>query len=134
VVYSTSPPLPVVAAASAALAVSQREAWRRPHLWSLVDRLGAALGVAAASPIIPLVVGSEEAALSAAGALLRLGFHVPAIRPPTVPAGTCRLRVSLSAAHSAADVDALVAAIRSCGLRFAPLAVPPSAARPAARL
>lgn len=118
VVYSTALPLPVVAAAQAALAASQREAWRRQHLWGLVDQLGDGLGVRAESPIIPLVVGAEATALSLAGQLLRKGFHVPAIRPPTVPAGTCRLRVSLSAAHSRADVDDLIAAVRDCGATF----------------
>jgi 8-amino-7-oxononanoate synthase len=61
-------------------------------------------------------VGGESEALAASAALLRDGFHVPAIRPPTVPAGTCRLRVALSAAHSAADVAALAAALRRCGV------------------
>ena len=50
--------------------------------------------------------------------LLRRGFHVPAIRPPTVPPGTSRLRVSLSAAHSDDDVRDLIEALRACNLRF----------------
>lgn len=53
-------------------------------------RLGAGLGVPAASPIVPLVIGGEAAALAASAALLARGFHVPAIRPPTVAAGTSR--------------------------------------------
>ena len=97
-------------------------------MWALRARLSAALGVPAHSPVVPLVVGPEAETMAAARALLGAGFHVGAIRPPTVPAGTCRLRVSLSAAHSAADVDALAAAVRACGLRFAaPL---PHLARP----
>ena len=57
------------------------------------------------------VLGSEERALAASDALLAEGLLVPAIRPPSVPPGTCRLRVALSAAHSHADVARLVAAL-----------------------
>lgn len=84
-VYSTALPLPVVAAAHAALRVARREPWRRRHLRALAQQLGASLGVRAASPIIPLVFGSEGAALAASAQLLARGLHVPAIRPPTVP-------------------------------------------------
>ncbi|GLI60844.1 hypothetical protein VaNZ11_003055 [Volvox africanus] len=107
-VYSTSLPVPVVEAAGAALRVSQRESWRRTHVWSLVHRLGTGLGVPALSPVVPLVVGPEGPTLELSSRLLREGLHVPAIRPPTVPPGTCRLRVSLSAAHSYDDVDELI--------------------------
>ena len=68
------------------------------------------------SPIIPLVVGSEEAALGAAEQLQQHGFLVPAIRPPTVPAGTARLRVALSAAHTLDDVSALTRALARAGV------------------
>lgn len=115
-VYSTALPVPVVAAASEALRVSSREAWRRTHLWQLVNRLGTALGVPAQSPIIPVVLGRESATLQAGRALLRAGLHVPAIRPPTVAPGSCRLRISLSAEHTHADVDELVAAMRESGV------------------
>lgn len=63
------------------------------------------------TPIVPVVLGDEAAALAAAAALLDQGLLVPAIRPPTVPAGTCRLRVALSAAHRTDDVARLVAAL-----------------------
>ena len=66
------------------------EGWRRAHLWSLAAHLGSLLDVPALSPIIPLVLGGEEAALEASMRLLEGGRHVPAIRPPTVPPGTCR--------------------------------------------
>lgn len=107
-VYSTSLPTPVVAAAHEALRVSQDEPWRRDHLWRLVRRLGDGMGVRADSPIVPLIVGSEDAALSAMSGFLDMGMHVPAIRPPTVAPGTSRLRISLSAAHSVEDVDRCV--------------------------
>jgi 8-amino-7-oxononanoate synthase len=63
------------------------------------------------SPIVPVVLGDEAAAVAAADALLAQGLLVPAIRPPTVPVGTSRLRVTLSAAHTDAQVDRLVAAL-----------------------
>ena len=63
------------------------------------------------SPIIPVVFGDERATLDASAALLDQGMLVPAIRPPTVPAGTSRLRIALSAAHTDAQIDALADAI-----------------------
>jgi 8-amino-7-oxononanoate synthase len=63
------------------------------------------------SPIIPVVLGSEQAALAASAALLEQGLWVPAIRPPTVAPGTARLRVTVSAAHAEADVERLAAAL-----------------------
>jgi 8-amino-7-oxononanoate synthase len=63
------------------------------------------------TPIVPVIVGDEAAALAAAARLLERGLLVPAIRPPTVPAGTSRLRVALSAAHTPAQVDELVTAL-----------------------
>jgi 8-amino-7-oxononanoate synthase len=63
------------------------------------------------SPIVPVVLGDEARTLGAAAALLDQGMLVPAIRPPTVPAGTSRLRVALSAAHTPSQVDALAAAL-----------------------
>ena len=65
------------------------------------------------TPIQPLVVGDTRAVMDVAEALRERGFWVPAIRPPTVPRGTARLRVSLSAAHTTGDVAALLAALHS---------------------
>lgn len=67
------------------------------------------------TPIVPVVLGEEEAALSAAADLLDRGLLVPAIRPPTVPAGTSRLRIALSAAHTDDQIDRLVAAVAALG-------------------
>jgi len=81
---------------------------------ALVARLRRHVGVVRPghpSPIVPVVVGSEADALAAAHALLDKGILVPAIRPPTVPPGTSRLRVALSAAHTDEQVDMLVAAL-----------------------
>jgi 8-amino-7-oxononanoate synthase len=63
------------------------------------------------TPIQPVMLGGADTAVRASEALLERGFFVAAIRPPTVPADTSRLRVTLSAAHRDADVDALVDAL-----------------------
>lgn len=69
------------------------------------------------SPIVPILVGDEAAALRCAERLLTQGLLVPAIRPPTVPAGTSRLRVALSAAHTEDMVDRLMESLEAIGLR-----------------
>lgn len=68
------------------------------------------------SPIVPIVVGDEDRAVKASAALLERGVFVPAIRPPTVAPGTCRLRVACSAAHTRPMMDQLVAALDALGL------------------
>ncbi len=99
---------------------------RRQHLQALIARLqaglqpGADAGMAAAgwallpssTAIQPLIIGDNAAALAVMAALRERGLWVPAIRPPTVPAGTARLRIALSAAHTVADVDVLIEALR----------------------
>jgi 8-amino-7-oxononanoate synthase len=72
------------------------------------------------SPIVPIVVGAEDAALAASAALLGEGLFVPAIRPPSVPPGTSRLRIALSAAHSDEEVARLAAALARLGLAPGP--------------
>ena len=69
--------------------------------------------LSSSTPIQPLVIGDAREAVRIADALLARGILVPAIRPPTVPAGTARLRVSLSAAHSHVDVAALTSALHA---------------------
>ncbi len=115
--YTTALPPGVAAAASAALRVAQRESWRREQLQARVEQFRA--GAAALrlpvtdsrSAIQPLMVGEASRALRLSRALYELGFWVTPIRPPTVPAGGARLRLTLSAAHSAADVDELLLAL-----------------------
>jgi 8-amino-7-oxononanoate synthase len=115
-VFSTALPLPVVAAARAALRVRRKEPALVARLFAHVRRLAPPLGAAPTTRILPLVLGDEEAALGAADALLARGLLVPAIRPPTVPPGTARLRITLSAAHEEAEVERLAAAITELGL------------------
>jgi len=112
-VYTTGLPPGVVAAATRALELiaTDKELVRRPL--ALAQQFTAALGLpAAASPIVSLVQGGVAAALTAADALRVAGFLVAAIRPPTVPPGTSRLRVTFSAEHTPAQVAALAAAMR----------------------
>jgi 8-amino-7-oxononanoate synthase len=111
--YTTALPEPVAAASRAALALVRSESWRRERLRALVRRFRAAAQAAgvslldSATPIQPVLLGSPAAALAAQRALAAAGFWVVAIRPPTVPAGSARLRVTLSAAHSEAQIEAL---------------------------
>ena len=98
------------AAALAAVEVVQSNEGREltARLAALVERVA---GPGHPSPIIPVILGSEERAQHASAALLEDGLWVPAIRPPTVPVGTSRLRVTLSAAHSDDEVARLCAAL-----------------------
>jgi 8-amino-7-oxononanoate synthase len=119
--YTTALPEPVAAASRAALAIVRSEGWRRERLRALVRRFreaAQAFGVSllhSATPIQPVLLGSPAAALTAQRALAAAGFWVVAIRPPTVPAGSARLRVTLSAAHGEAQVEALAQELgRAC--------------------
>jgi 8-amino-7-oxononanoate synthase len=116
-IYTTALPAAVAEAVRAALPIVRAEQWRRDCLRELVTRFraGAAqLGfklTESETPIQPLLVGESQAALALAAALRARGFLVPAIRPPTVPAGSARLRVSFSAAHTPDQVDRLLDAL-----------------------
>ncbi|HTD13384.1 MAG TPA: 8-amino-7-oxononanoate synthase [Steroidobacteraceae bacterium] len=113
-IYTTALPQPVAAATRAALKVAQSEGWRRERLSELTARFrrtAAAAGVPlspSTTPIQPVVLGSAAAALAAQRSLETAGLWVVAIRPPTVPPGAARLRVTLSAAHTDSEVDELV--------------------------
>jgi len=116
-VYTTASPQPVAAATRKALVIAQRESWRRERVLALTARFRAAarqldlhLGPSE-TPIQPVIFGTADAAVRAQNSLLEAGFLVVAIRPPTVPNGTARLRITLSAEHTEAQVDALVEAL-----------------------
>jgi 8-amino-7-oxononanoate synthase len=116
-IYTTALPQAVAAATRAALALAQKESWRRTRVAALTARFrAAALGAGlplgqSLTPIQPLLLGSAAAALAAQRELEARGFWVVAIRAPTVPPRSARLRVTLSAAHSEAQVDQLVEAL-----------------------
>ncbi|KAF7836329.1 8-amino-7-oxononanoate synthase isoform X1 [Senna tora] len=113
-IFSTAAPVPVAAAAHAAVKVAKMETWRRKAIWNRVKDFRALTGIPVISPIISLIIGSEEKALQASRHLLESGFHVTAIRPPTVPPNSCRLRVALSAAHTREDLEKLTAELSHC--------------------
>lgn len=116
-VYTTALPPAQAAASLAAVRLARHEHWRRERLTALVQRfrtraLGQGLDLMASdTPIQPLRCGDNATALALSAALDAAGFWVTAIRPPTVPEGQARLRITLSAAHADADVDALVDAL-----------------------
>lgn len=122
-IYTTAVPPAQAAAIGAAIEVIRDEPWRRDRLRALSLRVrehAAAAGFAQATagtdghvtPIIPLVVGTPEAALALAEHLRGQGFFAPAIRPPTVPPGSSRVRLSLRADLADGDIDRLCEAIR----------------------
>lgn len=117
-IYTTALAVPVVAAAVAALQMLEQEPERIARLWALADdlrmRLAALSDVSGpfatarpSSHIVPVITGSTELACELAGRLLERGVWAPAIRPPTVPEGTARLRVSLTALHTEPQIDEL---------------------------
>lgn len=117
-IYTTAIPPAVAAATRAALRLLQEEGERREHLHKLVQRFRAgaqALGLElwpSLSAIQPIIVGDDARALRLAEQLRERGYWVSAIRPPTVPEGTARLRVTLSASHTEAQVDGLLEALK----------------------
>jgi 8-amino-7-oxononanoate synthase len=116
-IYTTALPPAIAEATRASLKLIQEESWRREHLHRLVARFreGAKrlqLPVKdSISPIQPLILGTAEAALKVSAQLRACGLFVSAIRPPTVPKGSARLRITFSAGHQFEDVDRLLDAL-----------------------
>ena len=120
-IFATAAPALLASALRASLMVIEQDQWRRAHLQRLIARLrgGLAIGLEGSgwqlshsqTAIQPLLIGANDQALAVMEGLRERGIWVPAIRPPTVPEGTARLRIALSAAHSEADVDQLVEAL-----------------------
>jgi 8-amino-7-oxononanoate synthase len=116
-IYSTALPPPVLGAIDAALDLVPELDGERAHVAALAQRfrLGATtLGFdtgASTTQIVPLIAGSSHAALSLSKRLRDAGYFATAIRPPTVPAGTARLRLAFTAAHGTDDVEGLLNAL-----------------------
>ncbi len=113
-IYTTALPPALAAATLESLDLLREEGWRREHLFALVRRLRAGAGeldlplADSRSAIQPLLVGAADTALRLSAALRERGVLISAIRPPTVPAGTSRLRITLTAAHTEEQVDLLL--------------------------
>lgn len=116
-IYTTAMPPLLAAATSRSLRLIAVETWRRDRLAALIGQFKAGVAdlpwprMPSDTPVQPLLVGSNAEALRLADGLKARGILCPAIRPPTVPKGAARLRISLSAAHSEADVEQLLAAL-----------------------
>ena len=119
-IYTTSQPPALACATLKSLELLRDEHWRREHLAQLVaqfrrgaEHIGLSL-MNSFTPIQPILIGSSARALALSKMLRERGLLVTAIRPPTVPAGSARLRVTLSAAHSEAQVQLLLNALAEC--------------------
>jgi 8-amino-7-oxononanoate synthase len=116
-IYTTASPPALAAALLAGTELLRAEEWRRAQLQKLIARLRVGLDglpwvlMPSQTPIQPLLVGGNDEAVALSEGLRERGIRVPAIRPPTVPQGTARLRISLSAAHDEQDVDQLIEAL-----------------------
>ncbi|BAN52247.1 MULTISPECIES: 8-amino-7-oxononanoate synthase [Pseudomonas] len=119
-IYTTSQPPALACATLKSLELLRHETWRREHLAALIrqfregaQQIGLAL-MDSPTPIQPIMIGDSAQALRLSRMLRERGLLVTAIRPPTVPAGGARLRVTLSAAHSEAQVQLLLNALAEC--------------------
>ncbi|MCP4431605.1 MAG: 8-amino-7-oxononanoate synthase [Gammaproteobacteria bacterium] len=117
-IYTTASPPAISAATLCSLDLVERESWRRHKLAELIEylrqglsRLGFEL-TDSNTPIQPIIVGDNIRALALSDGLFEQGILVSAIRPPTVPQGSARLRITLSAAHEKADIDRLLSALK----------------------
>ena len=119
--FTTAPPPSSAAAAIAALRVMQREPERRARLWANRERLFSGLTQMgftlspSLSPIMPILVGNADTALSFAESLFAEGVYAPAIRPPTVPDATSRIRVTVTSEHTSSHIDQAIIAFQRAG-------------------
>jgi 8-amino-7-oxononanoate synthase len=119
-VYTTAMPAALAEASCASLSILKQEQWRRDHLQDLIQyfrqeaaRLALTI-MPSSTPIQPVLLGEAETALAWSQALEQQGILVTAIRPPTVPKGQARLRITFSASHQTHHVERLLAALANC--------------------
>ena len=125
-IFATAAPAMLASALRASLRLIAQDEWRRRHLQQLIARLRSGLTVGlqgshwqlsdSQTAIQPLLIGRNDEALAVMEGLRLHGIWVPAIRPPTVPEGTARLRIALSAAHTDADIDLLIDALTALAM------------------
>jgi 8-amino-7-oxononanoate synthase len=119
-IYSTALAPALAVAAKKGLRLIETESWRRQCLFERIERFRKGIKqtglpmLDSFSPIQPLIVGSASRAVEISDALLDLGFLITAIRPPTVPKNTSRLRITISANHTENDIDRLIDALLVC--------------------
>jgi 8-amino-7-oxononanoate synthase len=120
-IYTTAPPPAIAAAASAALAIIRQEPQRRTTLWRNREILHTgllAMGFQLTntqSPILPIIVHDPELGTQMSHRLRKEGIWIPAIRPPTVPQGTSRLRVTVTAEHTVEHIERALSALQKVG-------------------
>jgi 8-amino-7-oxononanoate synthase len=116
-IFTTGPAPAAAGAAREGVRVAGEEPWRRERVLRHAERVRAAFAVMgldcgrSAAAIVPALIGDASAAMRASEALLDRGIFVQGIRPPTVPAGTSRLRINLSAGHTDEQIDQLIGAL-----------------------
>lgn len=120
-IFSTASPAALAAAASAGLDLIQQEPERRARMWENRTRLWQGIQsmgfqmTASQSPILPIILQDPERATQMSGALLEEGILIPAIRPPSVPKGTSRIRITVTADHSSAHIESCLSALQKVG-------------------
>jgi 8-amino-7-oxononanoate synthase len=112
-IFSTNIAAPLAAAAEAAIGVVQQEPQRRRRVRELAGRVRQSLAMPGDSPIVPIILGTETAAMDAARRLREEGMLVGAVRPPTVARGSSRLRITLNCEHTDDEVVQLIGAVKS---------------------
>lgn len=118
-IFDTSLPAPSLAASIAAIGIIENEPERREHLWRLIKKFKSGIEdigltvLPSDSAIVPVLVGEAEPALRFAAALRENGIYTPAVRPPSVPQGKCRIRATLMAGHTEEHVDLALGAFKA---------------------
>ncbi len=124
-IFDTSLPPPSVAASLAAIDIVEKEPERRQYLWSIIKQFKAGLDciglrtIPSHSAVVPVLIGDAERTLSFAGILREKGIYTPAVRPPSVPHGKCRIRATLMATHTEEHIAEVLEAFKFAYNEFA---------------
>jgi len=122
-IFDTSLPAASLAASIAAIDIIEKEPRRREHLWRLIKMFKSGIGdmgltvLPSDSAIVPVLVGEAEPALGFSAALRERGVYTPAVRPPSVPEGKCRIRATLMATHTEEHVGIALSAFKSASVK-----------------